>query len=162
MEIRFVPAREEDAETFTALRKRMWETTYRGIYPDEVIDGYDYALHRQRDLTRLRDPRNQAFLICDGDTPVGYYILRDGEPLYLQSLYCLPDYRRRGIGREVFHRAADYGRRLGRSSFTCNCNAHNEPALAFYRAMGGEAFASDLGHENPQEDQISFRFPIDA
>ena len=160
MEIRFVQARAKDAETFTRLRKQMWETTYRGIYPDELIDDYDYARHYERDLARLSDPENHAFLICDGERPIGYYILRAGETLYLQSLYFLPCYRRRGLGREVFRRIEAFAGEHEKSFFTCNCNAHNEAALAFYRAMGGEVVAADVGHANRQEDQLNFRFPI--
>ena len=158
--IRFIPASEEDAPELSRLRQRMWATTYRGIYPDAVIDGYDFAFYETRDRMRLQDPAWHAFLIRDGAESVGYFIFIDGEELYLQSLYFLPDYRRRGLGREALSRLAEYGRARNRTSFTCNCNAHNAPALAFYRAMGGEPFTADLGHENPQEDQIGFRFVI--
>ena len=159
---RFVKATEEDAAELARLRQRMWATTYRGIYPDEAIDAYDFAFYEARDRARLRDPALHAFLIKDGEESVGYFLFIDGEKLYLQSLYFLPEYRRRGLGRACLERLAAYGRERGRSFYTANCNAHNAPALAFYRAMGGEIYTSDLGHENPQEDQIGLRFPIDA
>ena len=45
-------------------------------------------------------------------------------------------------------------------SFTCNCHAQNVPALAFYKAMGGEVIHSDIGHDNRQEDQFTFSFQL--
>ena len=158
--VRFVPAREEDAALLSRLRRRMWETTYRGIYPDEVIDDYDYALHESRDLARLRDPTCEVFRIIDGEESVGYFCLHFGETLYIQSLYLLPEYRRQGLGRRIFAYIRERAAKQGRDSFRCNCNAHNTPALAFYRAMGGRITAEDTGHVNWQEDQIGFVFPV--
>ena len=156
----FVRASEEDAPLLSRLRQRMWATTYRGIYPDEEIDDYDYAVHEARDLARLRDPAYRIFLVKDGEESVGYFGLRCGETLYIQSLYFLPEYRRRGLGRRVFDLVKSCAAEQGRNSFCCSCNAHNTPALAFYRAMGGRAVSEDLGHENRQEDQIGFVFPV--
>ena len=100
--LRFVPAREEDAALLSRLRQRMWATTYRGIYPDDAIDAYDFAAHEARDLARLRDPAFRMFLVRDGEKNAGYFGLRDGKTFWIQSLYLLPDYRRRGFGREIF------------------------------------------------------------
>ena len=36
-------ARINDSYDLSYLKKEVWETTYRGIYDDEVIDNYDYA-----------------------------------------------------------------------------------------------------------------------
>ena len=115
---RFVKATEEDAAELARLRQRMWATTYRGIYPDEAIDAYDFAFYEARDRARLRDPALHAFLIKDGEESVGYFLFIDGEKLYLQSLYFLPEYRRRGLGRACLERLAAYGRERGRSFFT--------------------------------------------
>ncbi len=42
-DVRFVPASEDDAMTIVALRQKVWASTYRGIYPDSMIDVFDYA-----------------------------------------------------------------------------------------------------------------------
>ena len=52
MNIDFVPAKTGDAAAISALRQRIWDTTYRGIYPDAVIDGFNYGWHQQRDLEK--------------------------------------------------------------------------------------------------------------
>ena len=158
-DVRFVPAREQDASLLPRLRQRMWATTYRGIYPDRVIDEFDYAGQEAKDLARLRDPSYRVFFIKDGEKNIGYFSFHDRDTLYIQSLYLLPEYRRRGIGRRVFALAREIAGQKGRDGIRCHCNAHNTAALAFYRAMGGRIVSEDLGHENPQEDQIGFVFP---
>ena len=37
----FVEAAKEDAAAIIALRHQIWGTTYRGIYPDDMIDNFD-------------------------------------------------------------------------------------------------------------------------
>ena len=52
----FVPAKASDAATISTLRQRIWDTTYRGVYPDAVIDDFDYDWHQQCDLKKISDP----------------------------------------------------------------------------------------------------------
>ena len=42
----FVEATAADALTIIGLRCRIWDTTYRGIYPDSMIDDFDWAWHK--------------------------------------------------------------------------------------------------------------------
>ena len=44
----FRRTQEEDAAVIAKLRQEIWSTTYRGIYPDDMIDQFDYAWHTQR------------------------------------------------------------------------------------------------------------------
>ena len=39
--VRFEQATEDDAQTIIELRKQIWATTYRGFYPDSMIDDFD-------------------------------------------------------------------------------------------------------------------------
>lgn len=39
MEIRL--AREEDCRSLALLKRRVWESTYRGIYPNDKLDKYN-------------------------------------------------------------------------------------------------------------------------
>ena len=158
--IRFTEAGEAEAEIITRLRKTMWEHTYRGIYPDAAIDQYDSAFHLERDLGRARDPSYRIFLVRDGEEPVGYFSLQHKVRVHLQSLYLLPDYQRLGIGKAAMELVRDYCREQKLSSFTCNCNAHNQNARAFYAHLGGLVIREDLGHSNLQEDQITYQFSV--
>lgn len=161
MSVTYIVANDEAAKSITALRRMVWETTYRGIYADELIDKYDYEGYEQRDLLRLRDPSYHVYLIKDADTPIGYLMFSDTGVVHIQALYILQSYQQRGIGKRAFALIRRYCREHGFGEFTCNCNAHNLPAQGFYRAMGGVEIKRDEGHDDKRDDQITFSFRVD-
>lgn len=160
-DISFSLAREDEAKTISHLRRVIWGTTYRGIYPDEAIDGFDLERHAQRDLARIKDPELRVYLIRFADTSIGYFILKTTDPVYISALYLLKEYQHQGIGRRAFMMAEQYCAERGTTRYYCNCNAHNRPAQAFYHGMGGVVVQQDTGHENKQEDQLTFEFKVD-
>ena len=56
----FVEAAKEDVPEIIALRHQIWGTTYRGIYPDDMIDNFDWAWHQEKELLRINDPASRA------------------------------------------------------------------------------------------------------
>ncbi len=156
--IRFRRASAEDAPLTAELRRRAWLTTYRGIYPDELLDGFDTAARAERDRKMLVSPDITGFIIEADGTPCGFMLLQDSGGLNLRALYLLKEHRGKGIGRYAFRVIRDIARERGYSKFACNCNSHNSPALAFYKSMGGRAISRSEGHENPREDQIALEF----
>ena len=158
-QVEFVPAKAGDAESIGRLRQRIWDTTYRGIYPDAAIDGFDYEWHRERDLRRISDPSFMVYLIRCGGVDIGYLIFRETDTgVWLHSLYVVREHQHRGIGRQAFGILKDYCAERGTDRFACNCNPHNENAIRFYRRMGGAVTGTDTGHENRQEDSVIFEF----
>lgn len=158
--VSFSLAQDSDAKTVSNLRHVIWGTTYRGIYPDEAIDGFDLEWHTQRDLARIKDPDLRVYLIRLADMPIGYFSHKTVDPVYIGSLYLLEEYQHQGIGRRAFMIAEQYCAERGIPRYYCNCNAHNYPAQAFYCAMGGVIIRRDTGHENKQEDQLTFEFKV--
>ena len=159
-DVSFSLARDDEAKTISNLRHVIWGTTYRGIYPDEAIDGFDLEWHTQRNLARIKDPDLRVYLIRFADIPIGYFFLKTTDPVYIGSLYLLKEYQHQGIGRRAFRKAEQYCAEYGISRYYCNCNAHNYPAIEFYHAMGGVMIDEDTGHENKQEDQLTFEFKV--
>lgn len=82
MNIDFVPAKASDAVTISTLRQKIWDTTYRGIYPDAVIDDFDYDWHQQRDLKKISDPSFTVYLIKYGDEILDISFFRMLAPVY--------------------------------------------------------------------------------
>ena len=161
MNIDFVPAKTSDAAAVSTLRHRIWDTTYRGVYPDAVIDDFNYDWHQQRDLQKITDPSFTVYLIKYGDEDIGYFIFQHaGSAVWLSSLYVLQEYQHRGIGKRAFSILRDYCREKGISRFSCHCSSHNENAMRFYRRMGGVVIETDTGHENKQEDGVIFEFDM--
>ena len=156
-----------DAPVLTDTRRKAWGSTYRGIYPDEMIDNFDFACYLARDVKRIEDPEQLVYLLMDGDTCGGYLCI--GPPAWgaykdfgfcLNALYILPPYQGQGFGRQAFALTAAECRRRGFQKFFCGCNAHNHKARNFYGHMGGHLGAARLGHRNPAEDQVYFEFAL--
>ena len=161
MIIDFVPAKASDAVTISTLRQRIWDTTYRGIYPDTVIDDFDYDWHQQRDLKKISDPSFTVYLINCGGEAIGYFIFQHADSgVWLHSLYVLREYQRRGIGKQAFAILKDYCREKGINHFACDCSPHNENAIQFYQRMGGVVTKTETGHENKQEDGVIIEFNL--
>ena len=161
------PARSEDAPLLARTRQKAWAATYRGIYPDEWIDAFDFARHTEKDRRRIENPENRVYLAMDGDDCVGYAYfgpLTRGQykdfQICLNSLYFLPGYQGQGLGRRIFALLTAECRRRGIDKFFCGCNAHNRAARAFYEHMGGILGKTDTGHENRAEDQVYYEFHL--
>lgn len=65
MSVEFRRASPEDARLLAETRRRAWDTTYRGIYPDAMIDEYDLEAHTARDAARHRRP-GECGVPCHG------------------------------------------------------------------------------------------------
>lgn len=159
-----VPA---DAPVLTQTRRKAWESTYRGIYPDEMIDQFDFAYYLAKDEKRIADPDQLVFLLMDAERCGGYLCM--GPPAYgpykdfrfcLNALYLLPAYQGLGYGRQAFALAAEECRRRGMQKFFCGCNAHNLKARSFYGHMGGHLGRARLGHKNRAMDQVYYEFTL--
>lgn len=157
----------EDAPLLAQTRRIVWEQTYRGIYPDEMLDGYNMEYHINRDRGYLLSPDQHYYLFlsdnrCVGYTsfgPCNYGKYRDFD-LCLNSLYIIQGFKGMGLGKQAFARIREYAREKGIVKFFCGCNIHNLPAQAFYRHMGGTVGLVCGGHENRSEDIIHFEFHI--
>ena len=90
-------------------------------------------------------PRAEVFLADDAGVVVGFalffhtystFLARPG--VYLEDLFVLPEHRRRGWGRALLSAVAQVAveRECGRCEWAAL--TWNEPALAFYRALGAE------------------------
>ena len=154
-----------DAILVTKTRQTVWAQTYRGIYPDEMIDSYDWDHHLQRDTQLMSSSEHQYYLFMDGSECIGYFSFGPYNyghyldfDLCLNSLYICQPYQRQGLGRLAFDILSDYCRSNHIPKFFCGCNIHNLPAQGFYRHMGGKVGSVCGGHENRSDDIMHFEF----
>ena len=91
-------------------------------------------------------PRAYAFLIEDDGQPIGLalwfynfstFVGRHG--LYVEDVFVIPEKRGRGIGRAVFRELARRAVAEGCVRMEWSVLDWNEPAVAFYRALGAKA-----------------------
>ena len=152
----FRRAQEEDAAVIAKLRQEIWSTTYRGIYPDDMIDQFDYAWHTQKDAQRIKSPAYAVYLMMQEDHPIGYITLHISVPAHLLSLYLRQEYQHRGIGRRVFSFIQEVFQTRGVSTFTCACQPDNVHAMTFYRRCGGRVVGEDLSNEESWQNSVTF------
>lgn len=154
-----------DAAIIAITRQKAWDATYRGIYPDEMIDEFDLERHTLREKERLRNGNYQCFLVEDEGKCVGYFaygIIREGIwkdfSFRLHSLYLLPQYQHKGLGKKIFSQVCESCVSIGRGRMYLDCHPANENALNFYRCMGGSITYINTGHTNPCEDECHIEF----
>lgn len=159
-DITFVEAAEADALTLIGLRHRIWSTTYRGIYPDSMIDDFDWDWHREKELSRINHPSFSVYLIRKGDFDIGYLTINRSDIIVLQSLYIVLEYQRQGVGRCAFDFIREYCREQRAESFVCRCVPENLNARAFYERMDGKVIGEDLTNEEGWQNSVTYRFAL--
>src|SRR6476620_1610483 len=139
-------ARPSDARAVAAAHDEAWRTAYQGIIPG-------------LELERLINRRGAAWwdgsirkgsrisLFVFGDAIAGYAnygrnrarsLNFDGE---IYEIYLRPQYQGLGFGRRLFSAARKDLNQSGLKSMVVWALSDNEPAMEFYRALGGRAVA---------------------
>lgn len=154
----FIPAKENDAMTIIELRRQVWAATYRGIYPDSMIDDFDYAWHKKKELQRIKHPSYNVYLITKDTHRIGYLTTHKTDVITLQSLYIITEYQHQGIGKQAFDFVIEYCKRNNVHSFICHCVPENHNARLFYERMGGKIVAEDLGNDESWMNSVVYQF----
>lgn len=158
--VRFERATEGDARLIVALRRQVWATTYRGLYPDSMIDGFDVPWHVEKELQRIRHPEYSVYRIVKDDCNIGYLTMRKTDTVVLQSLYLLEAYQHQGIGRMAFAFVEQYCQANGADHFVLSCLPENENARRFYEKMGGTLVGADMDNEESWMNSVTYRFAV--
>lgn len=156
--IHFIPATENDAIAIVELRKQIWSTTYRGIYPDCMIDNFDYTWHKEKELQRIRRSDYAVYLITIDNLNIGYLTTRKTDIITLQSLYIVDEYQHQGIGKQAFDFIVKYCKENNAHTFICHCVPENRNARLFYEKMGGRIVGEDLDNEESWMNSVIYRF----
>ena len=74
--IQFVLALESEVHALGVLRKQAWAVTYRGIYPDDMIDEFDFKWHEGKDLRRMQNPKFHHWFVKETEENIGCLPIR--------------------------------------------------------------------------------------
>ena len=149
----------EDSFPIAELKGMVWNTTYRGIYPDESLDGYDVGKNELIIQKIVNNPEIEIYVAEDKGKIVGFMTCgKPYKPLrhYEQEiglLYILKEYQRQGIGRGFFDVARKQVKENGYKEFIVSVNSQNSNAIQFYRSMGGEVI-------DTTERQLTFVYVV--
>jgi ribosomal protein S18 acetylase RimI-like enzyme len=139
-------AKAADASLVAAAHDAAWRTSYRGIIPGPELEK----------LISRRGPGwwenaiskgSRVALLQFGDRVAGYAnygrnrarsLFYDGE---IYELYLCPEFQGLGFGRRLFTAARRDLAQSGLKSLVIWALSDNDPAVGFYRALGGRAVA---------------------
>lgn len=155
-----------DCHKLSLLKKEIWETTYRGIYPNEKIDNYDYSRNEEKFKKIIDNADIQLYVVTKNDEIIAY--IDFGKPFrpfadYTQEIglfYIKKDYQRLGLGRKLFNFAFDYIKNTGTDKFFISCHKYNTNAQKFYEKMGGKVVDIDDDSANDGVPQIKYEYVI--
>jgi GNAT superfamily N-acetyltransferase len=142
------PSVPEDAEAVERLRIAGWQTAYRGIIPDDFLDGLPVDIaRRRRHMAELPAEISDNVAVADGAV-VGWVACgpcrdpdrpgsRQGEVF---ACYVHPGAWRTGVGRLLMEHALEVLAAVGRDDITLWVLEANDRARRFYETFG---FAPD-------------------
>ena len=112
--------------------------------------GFDREKARPALVALLRDPDlGRAWLILDGDSPVGYVVICFGYSLewlgrdaFVDELYLREEYRGRGWGEKTMAFIEEAARELGVRVLHLEVMKGNDGAMHLYRKLGFQGHAS--------------------
>jgi GNAT superfamily N-acetyltransferase len=140
------PAVPADALSVARVHVRAWQAAYRGLMPDEYLDGLREQERAQRYDFASLDPARPSTLVAEEvATILGFVTVspaRDADAAgqgEICALYVEPDCWGRGIGRSLAAAARGTLHRLGFRRAVLWVVAGNARAQQFYRADGWSA-----------------------
>ena len=157
------PARPEDAPAIARVHVAVWQSTYGGLIDDLTIDAVSLEQREAMwtDILTAYGETHPVFVAEDfgigvcgfgnagplrGEAMLGY----SGE---FKTLYLLPAYQRRGIGRAMLGRLAAALADRGHGTALAWVLGSN-PACGFYEAMGGVLCAQRISDDDG-DDELS-------
>jgi len=164
-------ANPSDAQGLAEMHVATWQVAYRGLLPDDFLDGLSVAARAERWQQILTDSPRQIWVACEDDRIVGFISLgisRDGDALPLvtgeiYAMYVHPDEWRRGIGSALMAQALHALKLLGYAEATLWVLRGNQRARDFYEASGfvpDGAAKVDTNAAGISYDEVRYRRPL--
>src|ERR1700749_1785262 len=139
-------ARTADAKAVADTHDEAWRTAYQGVIPGLELDRLIYKRGAGWWDGAIRKG-SRISLLAFGDTVAGYANYGRNRARSLQyegeiyELYLRPEFQGLGFGRRLFTAARRDLVQSKMKSLVVWALSDNEPAIEFYRALGGKAVA---------------------
>ena len=138
------PAIQSDVEAIAALHVQSWRASYRGILPDDFLDGpvEDDRVSHWYELMESAGC-GRAMLVAEADDGLAGMVSAapssgDGFDAYIEHLHVRPGLKGNGIGRGLLGEAADRLIATGCRSAYLLVFDRNTEAIGFYERLGGK------------------------
>ena len=165
MDYNFRLAKHDDCERIANIKKEVWNTTYRGIYKDEILDNFDVSKQTEK-FKRMVDSETQLYVIETQDRIIGYFAY--GKPfkqygeykIEFELLYILKEYQGKGIGTTVFDFVKKKIAEMDIDRFYLCCNKYNYNAQKLYEKMGGKIVHIDEDGSEKDRVQVIYEYEL--
>ena len=156
-----------DAAAIAEVHGRSWQVAYRGIVPDDVLDGLS-VVQRERVWADLlaRDDGGPLVLVGEHDGHVIGFCSAltqgrdDPDHAEITAIYVDPGHWRAGAGSALLGAALAELRAAHCAAVRLWVFAGNERALAFYRCFGFAADGAEMIDESSGRGEIRLRAPL--
>lgn len=145
LEVKLRKAELKNAAALGHIQVTSWRSAFRNIASDDFLDHTVSEENQAEDWKEILAEKESVVFIAElENTPVGYAWARHeddesvGWDAELISLHILPEYKRQGIGRQLFAAAASQLKEQGHKSIYLWVLEDNHPARKFYEGLGGE------------------------
>jgi len=134
------PWRKSDLEAIRRITWESWISTYSSFIPESDLESYFDTHYTEASLLNMfTDPFIQGFTAEMDDHVAGYarlFVDRDENRLYVSSLYLLPNFQGKDIGRRLLDAAEGYAAEKRLPELWIGVMVKNKQALVFYRSVG--------------------------
>ena len=140
------PAKTADASAVASTHDEAWRSAYQGLIPGPELEKLINRRGPQWWESAIRKG-SRVSVLCFGDKVAGYANYGRNRARSLQfegeiyELYLRPEFQGLGFGRRLFTAARRDLVQGGMKSLVIWALSDNEPALGFYRALGGQPVA---------------------
>jgi ribosomal protein S18 acetylase RimI-like enzyme len=139
-------ALEDDVPGIATVHVESWQSTYRGIMPDDVLDNLSLESRMEQWRMAITNPRSPTFVYVAVDSK-GVLGFASGGPLQtkmtgfdgeLYAIYLLEAYQRKGIGTALFTTVAQHFLAEDVFRMVLWVLMDNKGSRGFYEKMGGK------------------------
>lgn len=160
------PAGPQDVAAIASLYVANWQSTYRGLLPDEFLDGMNAESAGREWSGFMRGGKNIIYVACDGDTLLGFTACEPDEKsadrLYLHSLHVSDKARGRGVGTGLIRRVWSRAQELGLTGVSVCIVRGNENARRLYTHLGAEHlefFTDEMDGATSSSERLLWTLP---
>lgn len=142
IDVSFRPGVSKDAEAIARVHVATWKTAYRGLLPDELLDGMNHVDRIPRWQRTLDDPQSKVFVAEKSGEIVGFLAVGpshdDGQDGCgeLDAIYILETVSGQGIGGKFMTMSDRWMCEQGFSRAVLWVLPTNAGAIRFYEAHG--------------------------
>jgi GNAT superfamily N-acetyltransferase len=157
----------DDAGAIAAIHVRAWQSAYRGLVRDELLDGLTVEGREGfwREAAAGGQRAGPVFVAVDDDAVLGFCALAvpsrdvntDEDVAEIAAIYVTPDVWRTGVGTALLDAALTETRARGCKSMTLWVLADNHRARDFYARFGFTPDGAAMLHEASGQTEIRLR-----